>query len=65
MRKENKMRSEVQKQLNDLYHQGVDVKLINSVVSYIELLEAENTKLIKKLGERINDEKVCEEVQQR
>ena len=59
------MRSEVQKQLNDLYHQGVDVKLINSVVSYIELLEAENTKLIKKLGERINDEKVCEEVQQR
>lgn len=47
------MRSEVQKALNELYHNGVDLKLINLVISYIEKLESENTELMKKLAKLV------------
>ena len=44
------MRAEVQKALNKLYHDGVDLELINLVISYIEKLESENADLLKKLA---------------
>lgn len=53
MRKENGMRSEVQKAINELYHDGVDLKLINLVISYIEKLESENAELMKKLAKLV------------
>jgi len=37
------MRPEIQKALNQLYHNGeMSVELVNRIVSYIEKLEAEN-----------------------
>ena len=48
--REKKMRTEVQKALNKLYHDGVDLELINLVISYIEKLESENADLLKKLA---------------
>ena len=34
------MKAEIQRALNDLYHNGsIDVELLNKVVSYIELIE--------------------------
>ena len=53
MRKENEMRAEVQKALNELYHDGVDLELINLVISYIEKLENENAELMKKLAKLV------------
>lgn len=53
MRKENKMRAEVQKALNELYHDGVDLELINLVISYIEKLESENAELMNKLAKLV------------
>lgn len=53
MRKENEMRSEVQKALNKLYHDGVDLELINLLISYIEKLESENAELMKKLAKLV------------
>lgn len=47
------MRSEVQKALNELYHDGVDLGLINLVISYIEKLESENAELMKKLAKLV------------
>ena len=45
MRKENEMRSEIQKAINDLYHKGENLEIVNILVSYIEMLENENAKL--------------------
>lgn len=47
------MKSEVQKALNELYHDGVDLELINLVISYIEKLENENAELLKKLAKLV------------
>ena len=39
------MRSEIQKAINDLYHKGENLEIVNILVSYIEMLENENAKL--------------------
>ena len=53
MRKENEMRSEIQKAINDLYHKGENLEIVNLLVSYIEMLESENAELLKKLAKLV------------
>lgn len=53
MRKENGMRSEIQKAINDLYHKGENLEIVNLLVSYIEMLENENAELLKKLAKLV------------
>lgn len=53
MRKENEMRSEIQKAINDLYHKDENLEIVNILVSYIEMLESENAELMKKLAKLV------------
>ena len=47
------MRAEVQKAINDLYHKGENLEIVNILVSYIEKLESENAELMKKLAKLV------------